>query len=276
MSHLKSFDWVVEHLNDEQVRIIDCRFQLNDPNAGIEAYKESHLSNAVYLHLEKDLSGPVNTHGGRHPLPDSQQLSETLASLGIDKGTTVIAYDDQNGAMASRCWWLLQYLGHEKVYVMNGSFQSWKNQGLPLSSEVKEFQKREFQPNIQKHLLANVEDVQDNLHTNASALIDSREEKRYKGEIEPIDKKAGHIPGALNYFWQENIASDGTWKHPKEHEERFKDLSKEQSVIVYCGSGVTACPNVLALKEAGYQDVKLYLGSWSDWITYEDNPVGKK
>jgi thiosulfate/3-mercaptopyruvate sulfurtransferase len=275
MSYLKSFDWIVEHLNDDHVKMIDCRFQLNNPQAGIEAYKESHLPNALYLDLEKDLSGPVKEHGGRHPLPYIIDLSDKLSSLGIDENVTVVAYDDQNGAMASRCWWLLKYLGHDNAFIMNGSFQSWKSQQLPVSTEVPKVNKKTFKVNIQEHLLADVEDVRVSINNQNTILIDSREAQRYKGEVEPIDKVAGHIPGALHYFWQGNLNSDGTWKQTAEHVERFKELPKNQPIIVYCGSGVTACPNVLALKEAGYQDVKLYSGSWSDWITYKDHPIGK-
>ncbi|MBM7661356.1 thiosulfate/3-mercaptopyruvate sulfurtransferase [Bacillus mesophilus] len=276
MSHLKSMDWVAQHLNDENVRLIDCRFQLNNPQAGIDAYNRSHLPNAVYLDLEKDLSGPVKEHGGRHPLPNIEELANKLSQLGIDEKVTVVAYDDQNGAMASRCWWLLNYLGHENVFIMNGSFKSWENQQLPLSSEVPKMTKRNFRPTIQDQLLVSVDDVKSSLNNQHLTLIDSREEPRFKGEVEPIDKIAGHIPGALNYFWQDNINSGGTWKDSKDHEKRFEEIPKHQSIIVYCGSGVTACPNILALKEAGYKDVKLYAGSWSDWITYKDHPIGKR
>ncbi|WP_246942013.1 sulfurtransferase [Bacillus pinisoli] len=275
MSYLKSIEWVASHYQDDLVRVIDCRFLLNNPNAGQEAYTESHIPNAAYLHLEADLSGPVKEHGGRHPLPNLQELSERLSSLGIDQNVTIVTYDDQNGAMASRCWWLLKYLGHENVFVMDGSFQTWQQRDLPVSSEIPQFQSRVFKPVIQQHLLAEFKDVKASLDSTEITLLDSREAPRFRGEVEPIDKIAGHIPGAVNYFWLENIASDGTWKKAEEHKERFQHISKERSVIVYCGSGVTACPNVLALHEAGFQDVKLYLGSWSDWISYEDSPVEK-
>jgi thiosulfate/3-mercaptopyruvate sulfurtransferase len=276
MRYAKPFEWVMEHIHDENIRIVDCRFQLNDRNAGEDAYQTSHLPNAVYVNLESDLSGPVKEHGGRHPLPDIEQLSEKLSQLGIDDKVTVIAYDDQNGAMASRFWWLLRYLGHDKVYVMDGSFSNWTEKGLPVETKVPSFQRRSFVPNLQSHLLVSVNEVRDSLNNSSTTLIDSREEKRYKGLEEPIDKKAGHIPGALNFFWQESIDKDGTWKDSQSQNERFKQIPKEQQVIVYCGSGVTACPNVLALKEAGYDDVKLYLGSWSDWISHPDNPVSTK
>jgi thiosulfate/3-mercaptopyruvate sulfurtransferase len=276
MRYVKSFQWVMEHRHDKNVRIVDCRFQLNDPKAGEKAYQTSHLPNAVYLNLETDLSGPVKEHGGRHPLPRIEDLTEKLSNIGINEKVTVIAYDDQNGAMASRLWWLLRYLGHEEAYVMNGSFSKWIEEGLPVESKVPSFENRNFQHHLQSHMLATMDEVRDHINFPNTTLIDSREEKRYKGIEEPIDKKAGHIPGALNFFWQEAVEKDGTWKDARRQRERFQQLSKEQQVIVYCGSGVTACPNVLALKNAGYEDVKLYLGSWSDWISYSDNPFSTK
>jgi thiosulfate/3-mercaptopyruvate sulfurtransferase len=273
MSFLKSFDWTLEHLDHPSVRIVDCRFQLSNSKVGAESYTVSHLPNAVYLNLEKDLSGPVKQHGGRHPLPDLDELSETLSRLGIDENVTVVAYDDQNGAMASRLWWILQYLGHQNSFVLNGSYQSWRQKGLPVDSAIPAFERRNFKPQPRLDMMATVHDVRDSLENRDIALIDSREEKRFKGIEEPIDKVAGHIPGALHYFWQDSLQQDGSWNEKNVLEERFQDLSKNQPIIVYCGSGVTACPNVLALKEAGFQDVKLYVGSWSDWISYSDHPI---
>jgi thiosulfate/3-mercaptopyruvate sulfurtransferase len=273
MSYLRSFDWALEHLNHQSVRFVDCRFQLSDPLVGAESYVASHLPNAVYLNLDKDLSGPVKQHGGRHPLPDLVELCETLSSMGIDENVTVLAYDDQNGAMASRLWWILQYLGHQNAFVLNGSYQSWRQKGLPVESDLPAFERRNFKPKPRLDMMATVHDVRNSLENQDIVLIDSREEKRFKGIDEPIDKVAGHIPGALHYFWQDSIQQDGSWNEKNVQEERFQDLSKNQPIIVYCGSGVTACPNVLALKEAGFQDVKLYIGSWSDWISYSDHPI---
>jgi thiosulfate/3-mercaptopyruvate sulfurtransferase len=276
MRYVKSFEWVIEHIHDVNIRIVDCRFQLNDPKAGEAAYQTSHIPNAVYVNLETNLSGQISEHGGRHPLPDIGELSEKLSQLGIDEKVTVIAYDDQNGAMASRLWWLLQYLGHEQVFVMSGSFSKWIDKGLPTDTKVPSFQRKNFHPKLQSHMLVSVNEVRENLNNPNTTLIDSREEKRYRGLEEPIDKIAGHIPGALNSFWQESIEKDGTWKDHLSQSERFQKIPKEQQVIVYCGSGVTACPNVLSLTEAGYKNVKLYLGSWSDWISYPDNPISTK
>ncbi|KAA0550171.1 sulfurtransferase [Bacillus sp. BGMRC 2118] len=275
MIHIKSFQWVLENIDNPNVRIVDCRFQLNDPDAGGKMYAEGHLPNAFYLDLNKDLSSTVLEHGGRHPLPDIAHSTRRFSEIGIDNHVTVVAYDDQNGAMASRLWWILRYYGHENVFVMNGNFRSWKDEGLPLSSAFPTTKKRSFKPIIQSHMLASVEDVKAKLNDPETILIDSRENTRYLGVEEPIDKKAGHIPGAVNYFWQESL-QNGKWKNQEQLQMQFKDLPKEKEIIVYCGSGVTACPNILSLSEAGYENVLLYAGSWSDWITYPDNPISSK
>ncbi|MFZ3590923.1 sulfurtransferase [Bacillus sp. DJP31] len=276
MSHIKSFDWISEHINDENVRIVDCRFQLNDATAGEVAYRTVHLPNSAYMSLEKDLASPALHHGGRHPLPDIEILSEKLSSIGIDEKVTVVVYDDQNGAMASRLWWILRYLGHEKVFVMNGSYSTWEQKGFQVDSTIPTFQRRMFKPRIHSDMLVTVDEVRACLNNPNFTLIDSREAKRYKGLEEPIDSIAGHIPGALNLFWLDNSNHEGTWNEQKLQKKRLDHLPKDQSIIVYCGSGVTACPNVLALKEAGFKDVLLYAGSWSDWISYEDNPIAKE
>jgi thiosulfate/3-mercaptopyruvate sulfurtransferase len=275
MRYVKSLEWVRDHIDNAGVRIVDCRFQLNNPTAGERAYELSHIPNAVYLNLDTDLSSPVTEHGGRHPLPNLDEFAEKLSTFGIDENVTVIAYDDQNGAMASRLWWLLHYIGHEQVFVMSGSFHMWVERGFPIDTKVPSFDKRNFKLHIQSHLLASTDEVRERLNDKTTTLIDSREEIRYKGIAEPIDKIAGHIPGAVNYFWQDGIESDGKWKDQNAQAHRFRHVPKDQQVIVYCGSGVTACPNVLSLKEAGYKDVKLYLGSWSDWISYPENPIAK-
>jgi thiosulfate/3-mercaptopyruvate sulfurtransferase len=273
MKFLKSFEWLLNKIDDPNVRIIDCRFQLNEKEEGPKRYKESHIPNAVYMNLEEDLSGSLEKHGGRHPLPDLQALSNKLSTIGIDHHVEVICYDDQNGAMASRLWWLLQYLGHTKSYVLNGTFSLWKQKGNRVESKIPSFLNREFVPHINNELFASVTDVKNSLNKQGSILIDSREAKRYLGIEEPIDREAGHIPGALNSFWMEGIDANGIWKNVKSQQQRFSNVPKDREIIVYCGSGVTACPNVLALKEAGYERVKLYIGSWSDWISYPDNPI---
>ncbi|RAU94930.1 sulfurtransferase [Paenibacillus sp. YN15] len=270
-----SREQVMEKLGGEEpVVLADCRFQLGQQKCGQEAYAAGHLPGAVYFDLEEDLSGPVGEHGGRHPMPDLGVLLLKLGERGIDRNTAVIAYDDQGGAMAARFWWLLRFLGHEKVYLLDGGYRGWVQAGLPVSSEpAAPAEPKVFGGRVQNQMLVVMEDVRERLDRPGTVLIDSREPRRYRGEEEAIDKKAGHIPGARNRFWKDNLGADGRWLPPEELKTRFGDIAPDQEIIVYCGSGVTACPNLLALAEAGRTDARLYLGSWSDWISYPENPV---
>nr|WP_042122739.1 sulfurtransferase [Paenibacillus senegalensis] len=274
-SHLISLQEVYRQLEKPDVIVVDCRFVLGNPDAGKEAYLQGHIPGAIYMDLEKDLSGPVQEHGGRHPLPDLGRLSILLGESGIDDSTRVFAYDDQGGAMASRFWWLLRFLGHNRVYLMDEGYTRWQENGFPVSRESAKPSAKTFVPRVQSHLLASMHDVREKLDDPETVLIDSREHTRYLGEAEPIDPVAGHIPGALNYFWKESLDEQNRWKSGSELSERFAKLAKDSEIIVYCGSGVTACPNVLALMESGFDKVKLYAGSWSDWISYPENPVAQ-
>lgn len=275
MNNIVSLDWLHECLDEPDIVVVDCRFQLGKPEAGRESYEESHIPGAVYLDLEKDLSAPLDEqgHGGRHPLPDIFDLSVTLGRVGIGNETRVVAYDDQGGAMASRLWWLLKYLGHEQVFVLDEGFTAWKKAGYPASSEQKTVVPAKFVSIVQHTMLIEMDEVQELLGDSRVTLIDSREAPRYRGEVEPLDRVAGHIPGAINRFWKEGLAESGAWKDSVAQAERFADLDRDGELIVYCGSGVTATPNVIALQEAGFGKVRLYAGSWSDWISYSENPI---
>ncbi|WP_026581137.1 sulfurtransferase [Bacillus sp. J33] len=273
MKYFIEKEWLLKKIDNENVRIADCRFKLGSPDEGRSLYDLNHIPNAVYFDLEKDLSGPVKDHGGRHPLPDPDQLKQTLEQAGISRETIVIAYDGGEGAFASRFWWLLRYLGHEQVYVLNGGYKEWINSDYPVKSEVPVFEPVSYKLDLKSDILASYAEVKELVQRRDEAvLIDSREAKRYLGIEEPIDKKAGHIPGAINKVWLDAY-ENGRFKEVAEQEKRFADIDKSKPVIVYCGSGVTAAPNFLALKEAGYNNVKLYAGSFSDWISYEENEI---
>lgn len=227
--------------------------------------------------MNLDLSSPIAEHGGRHPLPSIEEFADKLSEVGIDEHTTVIAYDSQAGANAARLWWLCNYVGHEKVYILDGGFPVWKENGLPTTTEIPVVIRKTFKTNIQDHMLVSMETVRENIQAGADVtLIDSREPKRYAGVEELVDHKAGHIPTATNYFWKDGMLQSGQFKNEAEQQERFQNLSKDKETIVYCGSGVTACPNIIALKLAGFQNVKLYAGSWSDWISYPENQIAKE
>ncbi|GAA3400215.1 sulfurtransferase [Paenibacillus hodogayensis] len=273
MKHTVSQQWLSDRLGEAGLAVVDARFVMGQPDAGRQAYEQSHIPGAVYFDLERDLSAPVGVHGGRHPLPDPDELAAKLAKAGIGNDTRVVAYDDQGGAMASRFWWLLRYLGHEQVYVLDQGFAAWNNDGLPTESSLPQPTPASFAVRLQEELLAGVADVQAKLGQSDTVLLDSREAPRYRGETEPLDKAAGHIPGAVNKFWKGILNDNGRVKDEAALREAFADLPRDRDIIVYCGSGVTATPNVLALSEAGFERVKLYAGSWSDWISYEGNPI---
>ncbi|MEW9671791.1 sulfurtransferase [Ammoniphilus sp. 3BR4] len=275
-THLVTSDWLKEKLSDSSVRVADCRFTLGKPEAGKQAYDEDHIPGAVYFDLEKDMSGAKEKHGGRHPLPKIEDFVEKLGQAGISEKTIVVAYDDQGGAMASRLWWLLQYLGHDQVYVLNDGYSSWKKKGYPVTSEVLQPNPERYEAKVQEEMVADINWVKAKKDAEEVILIDSREERRYKGLEEHIDPVAGHIPGAKNYFWKGVLNDEGTWKEEESLKQQFKDIDPSKEIIVYCGSGVTACPNILGLKEAGYEKVRLYPGSWSDWCSYPDNPAGRE
>ncbi|MUK89828.1 sulfurtransferase [Ornithinibacillus sp. L9] len=275
---LMRVEQLVDRLNnhEDETVVVDVRFQLNDTDAGRKAYVEGHIPGAVYLDLNKDLSGEVQKHGGNHPLPDSNEFSSKLGEIGIDHGTTVVVYDQQNDMFASRLWWLLQYMGHEKVYVLDGGYQCWVKQGNKVSVEIPTYAKKNFIPKVNEDEVVDIRKIKENIMSSNAVLIDSRSKERYLGKVEPLYAKAGHIPGARNFFWKEVLHEDGSWKDEDTLKEHFSSLDKGAEIIVSCGSGVSACPNILALKRIGFTNVKLYPGSYSDWISYEENRVETK
>jgi thiosulfate/3-mercaptopyruvate sulfurtransferase len=275
MKYVKELKEVLDGLGSQDVRFCDCRFSLGEPEKGEQDYLEEHIPGAVYFHLEKDLSGKVSEHGGRHPLPDMDEFRGKLEQAGISNHTAVIAYDGGEGAFAARLWWLLKYAGHENVFVLNGGFKGWRKEGLPAAREIPRFTRGSYTMSLNADIMADTEEAKK--YSGAQGrkfLIDSREKKRYLGIEEPIDKKAGHIPGAVNFPWTDGFDS-GNYRKAEEQRRRFSSISQEDAVIVYCGSGVTAAPNYIALKEAGYENVKLYIGSFSDWISYPENQVAQ-
>ncbi|MBP1948537.1 sulfurtransferase [Virgibacillus litoralis] len=278
MSIIVNDTWLKERLENklENTVVVDARFQLNDPEAGRKAYLESHIPHAVYLDLNKDLSGKAEKHGGNHPLPDMDMFAAKIGNIGIDHDTAVVIYDQRNDMFAARLWWLLNYMGHENVYLLDGGFEKWVEQGHEVSSEIPTLSATDFQPIFRENQVADIDEVKEKLDNKSAVLIDSRGRDRYLGKTEPLYPKAGHIPGAKNYFWKNVLDEDGNWKNDTDLQENFSALSKDDEIIVSCGSGVSACPNVLALKKAGYKNVKLYPGSFSDWISYEENEIEKK
>lgn len=255
-------------LGSQGLRIVDCRFQLGDPDAGRKAYEASHIPGALYLSLEGDLSAPVGPHGGRHPLPDLAQLARKLGDLGIGDDHHLVVYDNR-GDMASRLWWMLVYMGHEHCQVLDGGFPGWQAQGLPVTHEVPQFPRTHFSLRRRPELLVDDRETVEQA-AQRGQLIDSRAGARYRGDVEPLDIKAGHIPHAINRDWQLAFDATGHLKPASVLMERFSDMDPDP--VVYCGSGVTACANILAMSAVGLMP-RLYLGSWSDWISYPDRPI---
>lgn len=275
MSNLVSKEWVLEQLesNPGQLVIADVRFSPGDGGYGFEAYQREHVPGAVFIDLKKELMDPPGEHGGRSPLPQPDELARRLGNLGIDARTPVVVYDDDLRPEGARLWWILKYLGHDSAYLLDGGFGSWKSAGYPLTSKRSEAAPRVFKTNVREDWLADVNEVRANLGAAGVTLLDSRDWKQFTGETAPLDPVAGHIPGAVHAFWKDGVDEDGTLQGAERQLERFAGIAPDHEVIVYCGSGLSACPNVLALQEAGYRKVKLYAGSWSDWISYKDNPV---
>ena len=278
MSYIVTSEWVSKHLEerDNDLVMVDCRFELQSPDVGKRLYIDNHLPTAVYLDLNKDLSGPTQQHGGNHPLPDMHEFAEKLGNLGIDEKTTVVVYDQANEMYAPRLWWLLTYMGHEDVYVLDGGYEKWVAEGRTVTQEIVTRTPKVFTPHIQENEKVDMDEVKEKLSNQSAILIDSRAKNRYLGKVEPMYSKAGHIPGAKNYFFKGVLKDNGLWKNTQEIEAHFADLPKDQEIIVSCGSGVSACPNIIALKQAGFTNVKLYPGSYSDWISYEENNVETK
>ncbi|WP_404451070.1 sulfurtransferase [Virgibacillus necropolis] len=278
MSYLVSVDWLkkqLENQTDDTV-VVDVRFSLKEPDAGRKAYEQGHIPGAMYLDLNKDLSSPKREHGGNHPLPDTETFAERLGEIGIDHQTIVIIYDESNDMFAARLWWLLDYMGHEKTYLLDGGIKRWMEKGNVVTTDIPVPIMRSFQPAVKEDKKVDINDVKDKLKDKSALLIDSRSKDRYLGKNEPMYAKSGHIPGAKNFFWKDVLQEDGLWKNGEALQSNFTKLDKDDEIIVSCGSGVSACPNVIALKAAGYKNVKLYPGSYSDWISYEENQVETK
>ena len=274
-STLISVNELSEHLQDPDWVILDCRFSLKDTEKGRTAYAESHIPRAQYVHLDEDLSGDIIPgETGRHPLPDIDQFAQHLGRWGITNTTQVIAYDDLGGPIAARLWWMMHWLGHTRVAVLDGGWPEWVRNGLPTERHALPPSQATFIPDVQPHKLVEVAALQHALHSDKTTLIDARAAERYAGLHEPIDPIAGHIPGALSYPFKENLDKTGLFKPIDALKARFQDLTQTKNqLICYCGSGVTAAHNLLAMTHAGIHDAQLYAGSWSEWIIDPNRPT---
>ncbi len=278
MSHstLVATDILAEHLDDPEWVVFDCRFTLTDPEAGRRAYAHAHIPGARYAHLDEDLSSPVTPQTGRHPLPDPDRLAEKLSAWGVGPGTQVVVYDDSFGAMAVRLWWLLRWLGHERAALLDGGWPKWTREKRPTTDALPTLRPAAFHATPHRALWADAAQVDSARQDSRWKVLDARPEMRFTGEVEPLDTVAGHIPGTFNWPFEENLDLGGTFLPAEELRENFTRILGDvppARIIHTCGSGVTACHNVLAMEHAGLSGSLLYPGSWSEWITDPARPV---
>ena len=267
--HLVDREWLIQQLDNPQVVIVDCRFQLANPNWGEEEYRACHIRGAYYLDLERDLSSEVKRHGGRHPLPDIDVLAQKFAQMGIVKNQTlVVAYDDSRFAFASRLWWLLRYLGHDSVVLLDGGWNDWLKHDYPVSNTIAENRAGSFSTQPNPDWLVDINTVKSSQNKDGVIVVDSRDRDRYLGLREPIDPIAGSILGAVNSPWKQVSKESGYLQPLETQQQLWDDYKQAAEIIVYCGSGVTACVNLFSLSLAEVKNTKLYPGGWSDWCSY--------
>ncbi|HEV2126213.1 MAG TPA: sulfurtransferase [Chloroflexota bacterium] len=269
-SPLVSTEWLAEHLLDANVRIADVRWYLPHlGKRGREEYRAGHIPGAVFVDLDAELAGPAERGPGRHPIPDAERFEAAMSRAGIGPQTHVVAYDDAGGSIAARLWWLLRYFGHERVSVLDGGITRWSAEGRPLQTEEPSYPSARFQARPQRDWVVDKHRVRDLSQDKRAVVLDARAKERYEGQVEPVDARPGHIPGARSAPVAGNLTESAppAFRNPEALRERFEALgvAPEKTIVAYCGSGVTACHNILALQLAGYPNVLLYEGSWSDW-----------
>lgn len=267
---------LAREIHRDDLIVFDCRSELGNPRWGEEQFAVSHLPGAQFLHLERDLSGPIDANTGRHPLPDPSVVAEMFAARGVGEGCQVVAYDQGNGAYAARAWWLLRWLGFHHVAVLDGGFAAWRAADLPLTQALRPPMSRNFHLRIDNNATVDVAEVDAARQRPHTLLVDARRADRFAGRNETIDPVAGHVPGARNHPFARNLGADGKFLSPQALRERFTTLLgalPPTALIAMCGSGVTACHNLLALEHAGLTGARLYGGSWSEWIRDSARPI---
>jgi len=270
-------------LGEPRLVIVDCRFDLMNPEAGRQAYLRGHIPGARYADLNRDLSAPIGPHTGRHPLPLPEAFAGWLGAIGIGDDTQVVAYDEANGSIAARLWWMLRWLGHDAAAVLDGGFKAWTARGGALQSgeadpAAAERVARHFTPRIDAGSVVSTAELERALQGRKALLVDARAQERYAGAVEPIDPVAGHVPGAVNHPFTANLGADGRFLPAAELERRWRErvpAGDLENLVAMCGSGVTACHNLLSLEVAGLAGGKLYAGSWSEWIRDPRRPIAR-
>jgi thiosulfate/3-mercaptopyruvate sulfurtransferase len=262
---LVSTEWLRRHLDDSFLRLADVRWYLGEPDRGRQAYQEAHIPGAVYVDLETDLSADVGP--GRHPLPEWDAFATRMGELGIGDDSVVVAYDDRGGGVAARLWWMLRAIGHQRTHVLDGGLAGWIADGSLVTHQLPDYQPNSLTVDLRPGIAVDRDELLARL--GSGLVLDARAGERYRGEVEPLDPVAGHIPGAINAPYEGNLDADGRFLPVEALAARYRDLGVggETDTVVYCGSGVTACHNLLAMEHAGLGEALLYPGSWSDWST---------
>lgn len=279
MNPLVTTTWLAEHLTDPGVRIVDTRWYLLEPDKGEANYRAGHIPQAVYLHVDRHLAAPAAPGAvtGRHPLPSPEAFAETMARAGVSADTHVVAYDDAGGMNAARVWWLLLYFGHARASLLDGGINQWLAEGRPLSTEVPVFARGTFPARPNPHLIVGKEELVRATRDPHALILDTRAPERYAGKVEPVDARAGHIPGARSAPGAGNLrgGDDMRFREPEELRAIFDALGANGAdpIIAYCGSGINAAQNVFALHLAGYPDARLYPGSFSEWSRDPNLPI---
>tara|TARA_Y100000768_G_scaffold16930_1_gene11767 strand:- start:1066 stop:1920 length:855 start_codon:yes stop_codon:yes gene_type:complete len=264
------------NINNKDFIIFDTRCDIKDRGYGIDSYTEGHIENSIFVDVDTDLASEKQAGTGRHPLPQIDVFCEKLSHWGMDNNKQVVVYDDAGGAFAGRLWWMLKWLGHDNVAVLNGGLNSWVKNGNKLVTSPTLFEKSYFEPNVRPDMIASLSEVEDAQYGMNTILLDARSKERYEGISDPVDPIAGHVPGAISHPLGTNLDKTGKFKSKEELKHNFDKVSsemKEKAIISMCGSGITACHNILALEISGIKNVKLYVGSWSEWITDPNRTV---
>ncbi|MBB5209411.1 sulfurtransferase [Chiayiivirga flava] len=269
---------LADQIDAPDVAVVDCRFDLRDPAAGERAYAAGHLPRAVYASLDRDLADLSKQGRGRHPLPEADAFCAVLGRWGISPEHRVVAYDARDGAYAARLWWMLRLMGHDSVAVLDGGFDAWLRHGGAVERQIPRPRPAQYKARFNARAVATTAVVAARLASGNGVLIDARAAERFRGDAEPIDRVAGHIPGALNRPYTANLHDDGTFRPADELAGEFRallDASPVGEAVLMCGSGVTACHNLLAMDHAGLRGARVYPGSWSEWISDPARPVAR-
>ena len=267
---------LLTNINNKEFVVFDCRCDIKDSKFGIQSYTEGHIENAIFVDIDMDLASEKTQSSGRHPLPEPNILSEKLSQWGLSNSKQAVVYDDVGGAFAGRMWWILKWLGHKNVAVLDGGLNAWLKIGGKLVTKNTLFEKETFVPEVNNSMQVFINDIEDAQYKMNKLIIDARSKERYLGIKDPIDPIAGHIPGAISHPLGQNLTKEGVFKSPEELKHLYLKILSDingSNVISMCGSGVTACHNILAMEIAGIYGVKLYVGSWSEWITKPDRPI---